>query len=558
MAYLAADYPLPISIVWLIIPMTFLTIGGILITEKILIPRFLVCDRPAIFAILLFLLSYAINIAAIFIEYFYRKALGLPPSVFDPFSFWTYIDDFISGLLLVFLLAGFSLWTLYDNFQRQEKEEKELKTNVEEKIKLFRSRVDMMTVREMLDKAIGALGENTDRAESMIRDLSDYLRKSLYSDRRERDIPFESTAHSVRLTSRAMRFITERRYRVARHICLLFTFALLGAGMFFDYPNQPVFDAAHLIQGMVLFLILTLLSYLNIYFIFPRFLRRGNQKRYVRNFTITISILYLVLVMQGYAGKGYVNPAGIAMPWFVVLLATAGYLLTFVFLFIGTASLLLIKKNLTGKWRVSRLETELARTEFEILQAQVNPHFLFNVLNNACILSYDEPEEAKKALEGVKEFLEYMMEETERRETTVRREAQFITNYLAMEKSSGRQLDFSVYYDEWAADVRIPVLMLIPLVENATKHSCSVDGKREINVRFQTTDSGLEFICTNTCRDESSGLYPLYHIGNASGLGLYNTRRRLQLLSGDRFIFSTQRSHGIFIARLQINLDKEI
>lgn len=553
MSYMDNSTPLPDTINWLLIPLTLLTLSGILLTRYLYIPRLLFKDRLPVFLLMLVLTSFVINVAAVEVEYWFRMLFSLPlQSFFNPHSAWTYLYSFISCILLAFLLAGFSLWTLFEELQRQEKEEAGLRDEIKEKSRLFRLGIDLKKVKAMLDEAIASLGKKEQRVVTIIKELSEYLRHHLYAN-----LPISFTTmprDSISLSSHTVDFFTMPKYRVARHLYLLLSFLILASGMFFDRSDRPVFDTYNLISSILLFTILTSLGYFNIYVIFPSFLRTGRQKVYLRRVAIVTGVVYILLTGQGYLGDGLINRAGIRMPWYILPLAMGGTMLTFIFLFAGTASLVLIKKNLTEKWKISRMETELSRMELESLQARVNPHFLFNVLNNACILSYDNPEGAKATLTGVKEFLDYMIEETKRGVTTVGREADFLSNFLAMEESSGRPLDYSVECPRQLRHETIPVLLFITIVENAAKHSVVIDGRREINIRFIDSNDHLEFICTNTAdSDNMQGAYPQFPTPRkSSGLGLYNTRRRLEILYGHNFSLITHISDNLFSVHLKI------
>ncbi|MDE6753243.1 MAG: histidine kinase [Muribaculaceae bacterium] len=560
MVYLITEKPLGFLPLWLIIPLSAITLGGIMITDKILVARFLEKDRYLPFFLWVFLLSFVIEYSAILIEYAFRHFNGIIQRTNHPFSPPVWLFSLIAGAMLVILLAGVSLWKLYSKRCRQEQCEKEYSSMLREQTDAFRRRINMPAIKSRLAEIIPMVRVNPENANLLIRQLSDYLRSRLYETRTMlKEFPLRNIPEATVLpdSSVVAAFISSRSYRLRRHIALLALYAFISLGLLFDYPDVISLDSVNVIWAISFFIFLAVFTYLNVYVLFPLFFRKKRQRLYACLLLAVPLVIIIVFSLISISENGDYNPYGIKVPTFVIPLGIAGTMLSFLYIMAGTATLSMIKDYILGKWRLSRLQAETRRIEFETLQNQVNPHFLFNVLNNAGILSYDDPEESVRTLRGMEYFLEYMLDDVSRTETSVGKEIEFLSNYLIMEKSSGKNLEVSIDCPHNLYPLRIPTLLLIPLVENAVKHSADVAGICFISISFSEEDGSLFFNCSN------SSLPPSYNPGlpkdesdeRVGGIGLYNIRRRLKLLFGPEASLKTEFNSTIFTAKLKIPLN---
>lgn len=533
MAFIFAKEDLDMRLVWMQIPFTLLMVIEMLVTLRVLLPRLFNKGRYLAFGLSVAVVSYFINIAAVWITSFMTDLLKLPIIVKDPFSVWVWVEGLAASVAGVFLLCGLTIWEAYEQSEKQNKKEREIKRVLEEKTRRFKERIRIAEVREKLEEAIRELENNPRRANSKIRDLSDFLRKRLY----DKDGRFEAgeriKTKEEEERKHTMDFLIRRKYRWVRHVSLIGAYLVMSTGLFFSEPGKPDVSKESLVYTGIFFLILTGMTYLNIFLIFPLFQKRGKVSLYGWSLFGLSALFCFLSFFTAWKPEGIYNDYGVRVPDFVLFISAVGNMLTFFFIFAGTASILLIKGNVEGKWRVSREESVAARLEFETLQQQVNPHFLFNVLNNAGVLSYDDPAEAAATLRGMKSFLEYMLRESGRKLTSVGEELAFIDNYLTMEKSSGKELKIERRIEEGIEEDKLPPLLLIPFVENAVKYSRQVDGKCFIKIEIGRIEGKLRFVCLNTCGEERGE--------KTGGLGIANTRRRLDFLYGEDYRLASWR-----------------
>lgn len=201
-----------------------------------------------------------------------------------------------------------------------------------------------------------------------------------------------------------------------------------------------------------------------------------------------------------------------------------------------------------GEQRLTRLHAETSRCELQYLRKQVNPHFLFNVLNNTGVLVYENPGLARKVLGELRRLLGRQLSQTRRDKTKIREEVEFLGNYLSLEAMRFEPLEYVIDSSPEVDDIEIPTLLFIPFVENAVKHGGVSDGRREIKMGFSMDDGWLCFECRNTCNPSRR----IKASSASSGLGLSNLRRRLELLYGDNFRLHQAYKGTEYLVNLQI------
>jgi signal transduction histidine kinase len=178
----------------------------------------------------------------------------------------------------------------------------------------------------------------------------------------------------------------------------------------------------------------------------------------------------------------------------------------------------------------SRLQTRLAEARLQMLQMQLQPHFLFNTLHAISALMHQDVREADRMLVRLGELLRLSLERVGTQEGTLRRELDFLGPYLDIEqKRLGSRLTVAVEVAPEALEARVPTLLLQPLVENAVRHGVAprlAPGRVEVHARREGDTLRL------WVQDDGPGLPPGGVEALRLGVGLTNTQARLEQLYG--------------------------
>jgi sensor histidine kinase YesM len=197
-------------------------------------------------------------------------------------------------------------------------------------------------------------------------------------------------------------------------------------------------------------------------------------------------------------------------------------------------------------------EKRLLESNLRLLQAQIEPHFLFNTLSNVLSLIRHEPDKAECMLHDLTEYLRVSLQRTRDGEVTLGDEVRLLRAYLGIQQvRMGGRLRFTIDVPEELSGLRLPPLLIQPLAENAIRHGLEPQpAGGEISVRARLAADQVDIEITDT----GSGMAQSF----APGVGITNVRARLQGLYGDtaKFILQPNTPHGLRI-RIVIPIERE-
>lgn len=195
------------------------------------------------------------------------------------------------------------------------------------------------------------------------------------------------------------------------------------------------------------------------------------------------------------------------------------------------------------------LEKLQATTELSYLKAQINPHFFFNTLNNIYALTEMNVKAAQEALLKLSAMMRYVLYEGKTREATIEEEVRFIENYIELMKLRLSQR-VKLQFDRPEQPPSLPVapMILLPFVENAFKHGVSGTLPTEIRIAISVSGSTLHFRVENTIVPRNGEDH------EASGIGIANTRRRLELIYPGKHRFEFGPEGNTFIVDMSVDL----
>ncbi len=263
--------------------------------------------------------------------------------------------------------------------------------------------------------------------------------------------------------------------------------------------------------------------YLLLLVLIPRLLFRSRVFLFAICFFILITLIYFIV---WWVDVVYLQPLDTVQFQFQhVELSFLAYIQ-----YCGIASILLgsvvglaiFKKWINDVQRMNELQRMNMKTELEQLKSQVNPHFLFNTLNNLLVLTKTDPEKASVVLLGLSDLLRYQLYDSAKEKIVLSKDIAFIRNFLSLEKIRKNDFSFSIHTEGNMDSQMLPPFLFIPFVENAVKHGASTVGHSYLKLDFIIKDKQLHFHSENS--------KPAVKQQQIGGLGLGNIKRRLELL----------------------------
>jgi len=196
------------------------------------------------------------------------------------------------------------------------------------------------------------------------------------------------------------------------------------------------------------------------------------------------------------------------------------------------------------------LRSEKLETEMKFLKSQINPHFLFNSLNNIYSLSYLKPEKTPDNLLKLSEMLRYMLYECNEDKVPLSKEIDYLKNYIALKLlKDSRGMKVSVNLEPQSPNLMIAPMLLIPFVENAFKHGNIEDlEKGWISIDLKTVDQKLIFKVSNSFAPTPSTK------DEVGGIGLPNVKRQLALLYPNNYQLDIDSKTNEYHVSLEIKL----
>jgi two-component system, LytTR family, sensor kinase len=187
-------------------------------------------------------------------------------------------------------------------------------------------------------------------------------------------------------------------------------------------------------------------------------------------------------------------------------------------------------------------------SELALLRSQINPHFLFNTLNNLYSLVYKKSDEAPSVVMKLSEIMRYMLYDANSEKVMLKKEVDYLQSFIELNElrlKEGKVTSFVIEGDY--SQQLIPPMLLIPFVENAFKHGSKKAVNPAILIRLEMKDKGLEFDIVNYVDPGSS-----VNKDPEGGIGLENVRKRLDLLYPGRYELLVENGTGTYHVNLKI------
>jgi two-component system LytT family sensor kinase len=259
-----------------------------------------------------------------------------------------------------------------------------------------------------------------------------------------------------------------------------------------------------------------------------------------------ISALFIPLILHGFLyleTHGFFPPSDLLLGRSLFPILYINALLVALFVNFGFCGLRFQKESM-------KLHEALIESQLQILQQQISPHFMFNVLNHINILMVEDVNLASSLLIKYSKILRYQLHSDKSRKVSMAEEIQFLKDFIDIEKVRwGNELSINCSWKVEDRTREFPPLLLITFVENAFKHvSRGVSDMAYVNIAFEQVDN---IVCLKIENSKSN----IHRVKDSvSGLGLENVKKRLEILYADEFQLSIKESEAIYSTKLIINI----
>jgi len=214
----------------------------------------------------------------------------------------------------------------------------------------------------------------------------------------------------------------------------------------------------------------------------------------------------------------------------------------------------ILKDKLIVQKHALQLEKEKAETELKLLKTQLNPHFLFNTLNNIYSLSFTSSPATSQSIARLADILDYILYRCNTPFAPLAAEIKILNNYIELEKLRYDERLTVNFNSRIEKEINIAPLVLLSLAENAFKHGASDDaGAPVIDIDLEVTAESFIFKISNTIAQNN-----VAEQSSTERIGLNNLRRQLDLVYGDGYKLYVSRGDMYFKVQLVIYVGKEI
>ena len=198
----------------------------------------------------------------------------------------------------------------------------------------------------------------------------------------------------------------------------------------------------------------------------------------------------------------------------------------------------------------TEIESQRIASELEYLKTQLNPHFLFNSLNSIYSLTVKKSNDAPEAVVTLSELMRYMLYQTNSEFVLLKNELEYIKNYMSLQRLRiANNKNVAINIHGAITTQKIKPLLLISFIENAFKYGTDFKGNTEVKIKISIQENELHFTCVNLIGNKNA------KNEDNSGIGLQNTKNRLELLYPNNHTLSVKEENNKFVIDLTLKLD---
>ena len=260
---------------------------------------------------------------------------------------------------------------------------------------------------------------------------------------------------------------------------------------------------------------------INYYWLIPRLYYQSKGKFFAINFLIICLCLVSIYWWESFSSEDFYAP----WVYFIVLV-------DLVMLALSVSCALAIRtitRLHNVEMQLEKVNQQNMKTELLWLKSQLNPHFLFNTLNNISSLVQIDADHAQDSIAKLSDLLRYALYESSKTEVSLAEEVEFMENYISLMKlRCNEKVKVDTHFDLSQPSVKIAPMLFISVLENAFKHGVSTHKPSFITANLAVNDESIVFTCDNSNFPKKSNNL------TGGGVGIENTQRRLELLYPQR------------------------
>lgn len=316
--------------------------------------------------------------------------------------------------------------------------------------------------------------------------------------------------------------ILNNRYRIGWHILFWIVMYLDDFLSLFGLTASYEPEVLKIVGfGVVLDMIMV---YLNFYVLIPKFFLKGKYIEYGLLSLLTLVINIGLVTFDDFGDIGMEFEDGTFLTFFDIVILP--FVMTMTLL--GTAvSIKLFKNYIVDQRYISDLKSANLETELAYLKDQINPHSLFNALNNIYVQSQVRPVEASESILLLSELLRYQLYDCAKPKVYLKDEINYLNTYLKLDALRKNKATINFTVNGIPDRQMVAPFLFIPFIENAVKHGMSSENESQILIQLDILENNIQFMVKNTIPKIKNKVVQ-------GGIGLKNVQRRLNLLYPDR------------------------
>ena len=282
-----------------------------------------------------------------------------------------------------------------------------------------------------------------------------------------------------------------------------------------------------------------ILFYTHSLYLFPKVYKQ----KPIQYFLLLMGVMFCLVIGRYYVRVAFVEGAP----------SELFYINTFIqyfFIFGISASYCFFSEYQKNQQTQRETENERLKSELSFLRSQISPHFMFNLMNSLVSLNRKKSKLVEPVLLKMSDLLRYMLYEKDDKQISLDNEVKYLENYIDLQKvrfADYVDIDFVVHKPLLSKNIE--PMLLIPFVENAFKHGVGLVEQPIIKIELHTTENQLIFKVVNKFSSDKQEVKDA-----ASGIGLANVKRRLELLYPNQYILDMDETGNYYTIELKLNL----